>query len=206
MIPIQHRLFNTLREFRRLLRQIRKQGIRVALLAGVDKLVRLFGNRPAGRYNRITPQIILGGQPAGRHLVRLAQVGVTGVINMRDEYSYADEVGQSNLNYLELPTVDNTAPTLDDLRAGIAFIEHEIERGGSVYIHCWEGLGRGPSMAAAYFISQGDTPEEAWARIRQARPFIRPTDEQLDALVLFADAYDQAAAPYAEPASVTADG
>ena len=61
-------------------------------------------------------------------------------------------------------------------------------------------------MAAAYFLSQGDTPEEAWARIRQARPFIRPTDEQLDALVLFADAYDQAAAPYAEPASVTADG
>lgn len=174
-------------EFRRLVHQVRSQGVWLAALAGLDKLVRLIGNRPAGRFNRITPQIILGGQPARRHLIKLAQAGVTGVINMREEYSYRDEIGLTNLNYLELPTADNTPPTAQDLQRGVEFIRNEIEQGGSVYIHCWEGLGRAPSMVAAYFISQGDMPEEAWSRIRRARPFIRPTEGQIEALAVFAE-------------------
>jgi protein-tyrosine phosphatase len=179
--------FNGWTEFQRAIRQIRKQGIRLAFMAGMDKLMRAFGNQPAGRFNRISPQIILGGQPAQRHLIKLAQAGVTGIINMRDEYSYEEQVGATNMNYLELPTVDNTPPKQEDLQRGVEFIQHEVERGGSVYIHCWEGLGRGPAMVAAYFIRTGCTPEEAWSKIRKARPFVRPTDEQMDALVIFAE-------------------
>lgn len=185
--------FNGWTEFKRVVRQVRKQGLWLATLAGLDKLRRTFGNNPAGRYNRISPQIILGGQPARRHLIKLARAGVTGIINMRDEYSYADQVGATNLNYLELPTIDDTPPTQADLQLGVDFIRNEIAQGGSVYIHCWEGLGRGPAMVAAYFISLGETPEEAWAKIRRSRPFVRPTADQMSALVVFADA-DQAEA------------
>ncbi len=188
-------------EVKRLVRQVRKQGIFLAALAGLDKLLRTFGNNPAGRFNRISPQIILGGQPARRHLIKLAQAGVTGVINMRDEYSYTDQIGMTNLNYLELPTVDNTAPELVDLQRGVDFIRQEIEQGGSVYIHCWEGLGRGPAMVAAYFISTGCTPDEAWAKIRKSRPFVRPTDEQIEMMVVFAD---DSAAPATPDAPETA--
>ncbi|MCA9903870.1 MAG: hypothetical protein KC547_08440, partial [Anaerolineae bacterium] len=48
------------------------------------------------------------------------------------------------------------------------------------------GLGRGPSMAAAYLVQQGKTPDEAWATIRAIRPFIRPNDVQKQRLDEFA--------------------
>ena len=54
------------------------------------------------------------------------------------------------------------------------------------YIHCAAGIGRAPTMAAAYLVTTGLTPTEAWAKIKQVRPFIRPTpgqEEQIVALV-----------------------
>lgn len=120
---------------------------------------------------------------------------MTGVINMRQEYDYADEVGQANLRYLYLPTQDNTAPSLEHLQQGVAFIKRELEEhpNGAVYIHCWEGLGRGPTMAAAYFVATGCTPDEAWAQIRKIRPFIRPTLEQIAQLERYAESLHPAA-------------
>jgi atypical dual specificity phosphatase len=47
-----------------------------------------------------------------------------------------------------------------------------------VYIHCANGVGRAPTTAAAYFISTGLSADEAWSKIRRARPFIRPTQAQ----------------------------
>jgi protein-tyrosine phosphatase len=106
---------------------------------------------------------------------------------MRDEYDYKAEVGNEPLRYLRLPTPDNTPPTLDHLAQGAAFIKEELDKGGKVYIHCWEGLGRGPTMVAAYFVSTGISPADAWAKIRAVRPFVRPTPGQMQQL----EAYGQ---------------
>jgi protein-tyrosine phosphatase len=62
----------------------------------------------------------------------------------------------------------------------------EIERGGGVYVHCGAGVGRAPSMAAAYLVSTGLTADEAWATIREVRPFIRPKPEQMAQIERFA--------------------
>ena len=44
-------------------------------------------------------------------------------------------------------------------------------------------------MLAAYFVSTGLTPSEAWGKIRAIRPFIRPTAPQIARI-------DQLAAEY----------
>jgi protein-tyrosine phosphatase len=75
---------------------------------------------------------------------------------------------------------------LDDLRRGVAFIREEIARGGGVYIHCGAGVGRAPALAAAYLVSTGLSPQEAWARIRAVRPFIRPKPAQIEQIEQFA--------------------
>jgi hypothetical protein len=41
-------------------------------------------------------------------------------------------------------------------------------------------------MAAAYLVSTGLSPDQAWALIRDTRPFINPTPPQLAALEEFA--------------------
>jgi predicted protein tyrosine phosphatase len=179
-------------DFGRLRDTLKNQGIGMTLLAGLDKLVRLLRRTPLKRFTQISPHIILGGQPSKSVVLRLiARRGVTGFINMRNEYDYAKLVDFGIARYLHLPTPDNEAPSLDHLCRGVDFIREEVARGGSVYIHCWEGLGRGPTMAAAYFVSTGCSPEVSWQQIREIRPFIRPTKLQITRLIEFADHYGQ---------------
>ncbi|MBE0688872.1 MAG: dual specificity protein phosphatase family protein [Anaerolineae bacterium] len=165
-------------EIRRLFDQLRTHGLYLTLLAAIDKLARWSTGHPAWRFGWITPNLLLGGQPARHVWAKLGQRGVTAVINLRHEYDYQNEIGGLPLHYLYLPTVDNTAPSQEHLWKGVLFIEEEVENGGKVYIHCWEGLGRSPTMVAAYLVYTGSTPAEAWAKIRLVRPFIRPTHTQ----------------------------
>jgi dual specificity MAP kinase phosphatase len=174
-------------QFNRLVNHVRSQGIFSAILSGIDRLIREVTGLPYERFSRITPQIYLGGQPKAARLQALAERGISAVVNMRSEYDYPVETQWGEVEYLHLPTTDNTAPALADLHKGVRFIEKEVDEGGKVYIHCWEGLGRGPTMTAAYFISQGMTPVEAVDKIRKVRRFIHMTPEQVDQLTTFAD-------------------
>lgn len=140
---------------------------------------------PIIRYSRITPEIFVGPQHGPRGLRELSELGVTGCVNMRVEYDDAAR-GVAFAKYCHLPTEDDAAPTLEQLRQGVAFIEKEVAAGGKVYIHCAGGVGRAPTMAAAYFISQGMSLEEAIALIKKARPFIDLTPPQLARLREFA--------------------
>lgn len=181
------------RLFKFRLGQLRQRGVWLTFLNFLDRFARFFTGRSAARFSRVEPQIILGGQPARWALSRLVANGVTGVVNMRGEYDYLGAVGSLKLNYLHLPTVDNTPPSLEDLRKGVEFIQQNIANGGSVYIHCWAGLGRGPTMAAAYLVSTGMSPEAAWSKIRKVRPFVQPLPEQIKQLEQFAQQYSTTA-------------
>ncbi|MBA3874411.1 MAG: dual specificity protein phosphatase family protein, partial [Anaerolineae bacterium] len=69
----------------------------------------------------------------------------------------------------------------------IVFIKEEVERGGNVYIHCAAGIGRAPTMAAAYLVSTGLTPAQSWAMIKRVRPFVRPTPGQEEQIMMLAE-------------------
>jgi predicted protein tyrosine phosphatase len=164
------------------------QGIRVTATWAVDHLVRIGTGAPIRRVSQITPQLHVGGQYRQRGWKRLAARGVTAVVNLRIEFD-DEAAGIAPQRYLYLPTVDDTPPSLEHLRAGVEFITREIERGGSVYVHCGSGVGRAPTMAAAYLVSTGLSPQEAWAKIRAARPFVRPKPGQISQVRRFAAAY-----------------
>lgn len=174
-------------ELQRLRRMLRTHGIWLTLLAGIDKLGRWLTGAPVWRFSRIAPCIYVGGQPAKHIFKQLVKRGVTGVVNLRFEYDYIMEVGGTNLDYLFLPVKDDDAPTMEQLERGVSFILAQLEEGGKVYVHCWEGLGRGPTMAAAYLIAgEGCSAEEAWAIIKKTRPFIRPSQKQIKRISEFA--------------------
>jgi hypothetical protein len=165
--------------------RLRDQGVRVTLLWAADHAVRILTGAPILRSSRITPQLHVGGQYRRRGWPRLEARGITAVINLRAEFD-DHEAGIAPPRYLHVAAADDLPPSLDQLRQGAAFIAREIERGGAAYVHCGAGVGRAPLMAAAYLVSTGLTPEQAWERIRQARPFIRPTAAQREQLDHFA--------------------
>ncbi|MCI0712361.1 MAG: dual specificity protein phosphatase family protein [Chloroflexi bacterium] len=149
-----------------------------------DQVMLAVTGAPVERLSRITPQLYVGGQHNERGWGKLQAMGITAVVNMREEFDDAT-VGIAPERYLHLPTIDHTAPSMEQLCEGIAFIKDEIENGGKVYIHCASGIGRAPTMACAYFISTGLTMKEARATIKRKRPFIRPRRPQVEQLKRF---------------------
>jgi protein tyrosine phosphatase (PTP) superfamily phosphohydrolase (DUF442 family) len=166
--------------------RLTQQGLRVTVLWAADHGVRIITGAPIRNLSQITPQLHVGGQYRRRGWPRLAARGVTAVVNLRVEFDDND-AGIAPPRYLYLPTVDDNPPTLEQLHTGVAFIAEEIARGGGVYVHCGSGVGRAATMAAAYLVSTGLTPDQAWACIREVRPFVRPNPVQVAQVERFAN-------------------
>lgn len=163
-------------QFNRMLSLLRI-GPRGIVLRFVDQGIRKFTGTPYWRLSRVTPQLYVGGQH--NHWAGMAHEGITAVVNMREEKydDVARNIGGSA--HLHLPTRDNTPPTLEDLQQGADFIAAQIQQGAKVYVHCGVGVGRAPTMAAAYLVKYEQlSPKRALEKIRAVRPFIHLTSKQ----------------------------
>jgi protein-tyrosine phosphatase len=87
--------------------------------------------------------------------------------------------------FLWLPTTDMTPPNPKQLEIGVNFIKSLIKNKTKVYIHCKNGHGRAPTMAAAYFISTGMSVKEAMDLLKKKRPEVHLNTKQVNALKLF---------------------
>lgn len=139
---------------------------------------------PRVKRSLILPNLYLGGQYGLKALSSFHKWGITAVVNMR-MHSIHKDVSSTTLRILNLPTPDFYAPTQKQLERGVFFITEELAKGGSVYIHCRQGEGRGPTMAIAYLMSTGLTLEHALQLVKKVRTFINPTQHQLIALQRF---------------------
>ncbi|MBD1362180.1 dual specificity protein phosphatase family protein [Mucilaginibacter sp. ZT4R22] len=136
---------------------------------------------PNIKRSQITAHLFLGSQYNLIGLKKLKALGVTAIVNMRIHSVYT-EAQYGGFKYLHLPTVDNTPPDLDTLLKGATFMETEIKAGGIVYVHCRQGLGRGPTMAIAYLIKAGATYQDAFDLVKSVRTFINPRPGQIQRL------------------------
>ena len=113
------------------------------------------------------------------------------IINLRVESDDREQgIDVAPENYLWLPTIDHTSPTVEQLQAAAEFTQQRISTGGRVYIHCAAGVGRAPLTAAAYLVAQGYSVEEASELLRSRRPFINQSANQKARLVQFAALLD----------------
>lgn len=173
-----------LKGFSVLTRRLRTQGLATTLVWMYGRGVPFFTGVPMLQYSRVTPNLYVGPQFNARGKKFLELQGINGCVNMRIEKDDA-QYGLALSQYLHLPTIDDDAPSLEHLEKGVDFIRQVISEGGKVYIHCGAGVGRAPSMAAAYLIAEGHTLDEALALIRKVRPFITITPPQMAQLRCF---------------------
>ena len=136
-------------------------------------------------FSKVTPNIYIGPQ-YGRYGKRsLMKAGVTASMSLRAEFDDAAK-GLAMENYNYIPIIDNTAPTIEQLQQGVSFINEAIRNEGVIYVHCGSGVGRAPTMVAAYLIAQGKSVDDAITQIQAARPFIRILPNQRESLRQFA--------------------
>lgn len=176
-----------IRKFYRIMKyRMTVQGPGATALWAFNHLFRVVTGMPYRPSSVVTPQLLLGGQHYAWGWKRMQRWGINGVVNVREEFDDL-EAGIAPEHYLHLPTPDDGAPTLDQLQQAVQFIEKVSSVGGKVYVHCMAGVGRAAIVTAAYLVSLGDTPAEAWQKIRTIRPFIKPTEAQIAQLERFAE-------------------
>jgi hypothetical protein len=93
----------------------------------------------------------------------------------------------AGLSFVAIPIEDRSAPMRGSLEPVAEQINADRRAGRRVAVHCRQGLGRAPLVAAAALVREGVSPADAWARIEEARGQSVPeTVEQRDCLLVFA--------------------
>lgn len=150
--------------------------------------IQVFTNsNPDLRYTHVAPNIYLGGKYSKKSYELFKSWGVTGIVSMRTSTS---PPSPPNIQLLSLPTKDWHPPTLQNLEKGVTFIKKHVDAGGSVYVHCQLGEGRGPTMAAAYLISKGFSVDEAINHLAKYRPAVQPNEAQRKRLAEWQEYYN----------------
>jgi protein-tyrosine phosphatase len=86
----------------------------------------------------------------------------------------ADRAAACGLAFYHLPTRDHSAPDRDGTAALAETLHGHLTRGDSVVVHCWAGIGRSSTVAAATMLLEGYEPEQAWQLISAARGYEVP--------------------------------
>jgi len=135
----------------------------------------LYYRRQCRAWDKVTPQIWIGGKLGRRSAKKALRSGVVSVLDLSAEFSEAKRFRK--INYRNIPVLDLTAPTQAQLVEMSEFIGNH-SRNAAVYIHCKIGYSRSAAAVTAYLIMSGKakTAEEAFAMIRRVRPsvVIRP--------------------------------
>jgi protein phosphatase len=90
------------------------------------------------------------------------------------------------ITYRNLPILDLTEPTREQLHDAATFIEEEAAK-GVVYVHCKIGYSRSAAVVGAFMLANGrvSTAEEAVAHLRRVRPSLIVRPEAMAALRSF---------------------
>jgi protein-tyrosine phosphatase len=124
-----------------------------------------------------------GGPWLAEDLADLAAAGVTVLVSLLTDPEMislgltgeAAAAQAAGLDFVRLPTRDFHVP---DRAAAVTLARELCARlaaGASVVVHCYGGVGRSSTLAAAVLVLEGLAPSEAWDRIASARG--RPVPE-----------------------------
>lgn len=102
------------------------------------------------------------------HLVCLVEQEELDALGISDLLARATAEGL-DAHHHPLPD-GGVPPTLQAMDAIVTPILHWLDRGEGVYLHCWAGLGRTGTVAAACLIASGMPYAEALRCIRSVRP------------------------------------
>jgi predicted protein tyrosine phosphatase len=132
----------------------------------------------------IDPLFAIGRRPDPPQRPLVRALGIDAVVSLHTpdpgEHASWETLG---IRFVAYPTVDWEEISAERFAAVVAAVTSHQESGRRVLLHCIAGLNRAPTFAAALLsLRDAMTPDEAVQRIRQVRPAIAPTEDQLRSL------------------------
>ena len=130
----------------------------------------------------IEGKLALGPRPSVSDLNSLKLEGITAIVDLNQNDREKREAEKIGLKYCaddRLKINDYFSPIeVDVLEYATNTIARLISEGHYVYLHCTAGLGRSPTIAAAYLIRLGRSKDEAMAEVRKIRPMAWLEEDQ----------------------------
>ncbi|MCB9757967.1 MAG: dual specificity protein phosphatase family protein [Candidatus Omnitrophica bacterium] len=85
-----------------------------------------------------------------------------------------------SIEYLRIPVLDRTSPTVEQLQQGVAWGLTQVNQGRNLYVHCTGGHERSATFVAALLLRSGyfQTIDEAFKKIQCTRPKARFVGDQ----------------------------
>ncbi len=125
------------------------------------------------------------GMPTSREEMDwVRENGVKAVLTLTEEPLL--EQWLNNIYYLHVPTVNSSAPDIEDIEKAVDFIDKNLKNNKSVMVHCAAGKGRTGTILVAYMMKfRGMNVKSAIEEIRSLRPGSVENGSQEIALSVF---------------------
>jgi atypical dual specificity phosphatase len=140
----------------------------------------------------VQPSLLCFGEKPGRwraieeDLDLLYRCGVRGIISLIEQETQIALYLKKGFIATNIPVVDFHAPSQAQIDECMKVISDLHALSKPVYLHCFAGVGRSGTMAAAWLIHGGKEPLDAIRTIRGLKLGTIESDEQLNALFEFA--------------------
>ncbi|WP_218353028.1 diacylglycerol kinase family protein [Alteromonas lipotrueiana] len=134
---------------------------------------------------KIDDDLFLACRLGGKDIEQMKQDGVTAILDVTAEFDGLDWTAYKlDLAYLNIPVLDHTSPTEDQLHTAINWIDQQIRGNRKVVVHCALGRGRSVLTMAAYLLARDDTLSviDALNKIQSIRSTARLNKRQLKSL------------------------
>lgn len=124
------------------------------------------------------------------------QMGIRAVVILTEEWEFSMEgwdfgeyistLRKLGMDFLYVPTKDGYAPNEEELYRIVTWIDKEIMSGKPVLVHCHAGIGRSPTVIAAYLMFRRKLEvDDALEQVSRYNDEMSITNEQYMALIAF---------------------
>ncbi|RDV26108.1 hypothetical protein DXV75_08505 [Alteromonas aestuariivivens] len=139
---------------------------------------------------RIDENLYLACRLFGKDVEELNKLGVDAILDVTAEFDGLDwSAYQSDFEYLNIPVLDHSSPSDEQLLTAINWIRQQHQKQKCVVVHCALGRGRSVLVVAAYLLAcdPGLSIENALERIQSVRTTARLNKHQLKSLARVKD-------------------
>ncbi|XP_071842348.1 phosphatidylglycerophosphatase and protein-tyrosine phosphatase 1-like isoform X1 [Apostichopus japonicus] len=146
-------------------------------------------------YDRMDENIIVGAMPFKSDVEKLMKdENVKAVISLCEGHEHKRFVARkedwdnAGVDYLSLPTVDYSSPSMENIDTGIEFMKKHAEQDSTVYVHCKAGRTRSVTLVGCYLIQKRKwTPSNSKNFLEDKRPHVVLQDLHFRAMYRYYD-------------------